>query len=218
MYVILLGPPGVGKGTQGVLLADAMGWQRVVTGDLLRSATDARTGLGLEAQRYMSAGELVPDHLIIEMVKEKLTALPAATGVLFDGFPRTEAQASAFSMMLQALGLAIDQVVVLEASDEVLIMRISGRRSCPSCGSVYNTVLAPPQTEGVCDNDGVPLVHRADDTAATVQNRLDVYHRETEPLIAYYEGSKATVHYVQSDKGVEEVQAEVSSALGLVLP
>ena len=217
MYVILLGPPGVGKGTQGVLLADAMGWQRVVTGDLLRSAKDAGAALGHQAQQYMSAGELVPDHLIIEMVKEKLTALPAGTGVLFDGFPRTEEQASAFSMMLQALGLAIDQVVVLEASDEVLTMRISGRRSCPSCGSVYNTVLAPPQTEGVCDNDGVPLVHRADDTAATVQNRLDVYHRETEPLIAYYEGSKATVHHVQSDKGVEEVQAEVRSALGLML-
>jgi adenylate kinase len=217
MYVILLGPPGVGKGTQGVLLADAMGWQRVVTGDLLRAATDARTPLGLEAQHYMSAGELVPDHLIIEMVKERLTTLRAGAGVLFDGFPRTEAQASAFSMMLQALGLAIDQVVLLDASDEVLTMRISGRRSCPSCGSVYNTVLAPPQTEGVCDNDGSPLVHRADDTAATVQNRLNVYHRETEPLIAYYEGSKARVHRVPSDQGVDEVQAEVRNALGLAL-
>ena len=215
MYVILLGPPGVGKGTQGVLLADAMGWQRVVTGDLLRAAADAGTDLGHQAQGYMSAGELVPDSLIIEMVKEKLTALPAGTGVLFDGFPRTEAQASAFSMMLQALGLAIDRVVVLEASDEVLTARIAGRRSCPSCGSVYNTALAPPQREGVCDNDGSKLIHRADDTAATVQNRLNVYHRETEPLIAYYEGSKAIVHHVPGDEGVEEVQGEVRKALGL---
>ena len=218
MFVILLGPPGVGKGTQGVLLADAMGWHRVVTGDLLRAAKDAGSALGLEAQRYMSAGELVPDHLMIQMVKEKLTALPAGIGVLFDGFPRTEAQASAFSMMLKALGLTINQVVVLEASDEVLTQRISGRRSCPSCGSVYNTILAPPQTEGVCDKDGAPLVHRADDTAATVQNRLTVYHRDTEPLIAYYEGDKATVHYVQGDMGVEEVQSEVRNALGLGLP
>ncbi len=215
MSVILLGPPGVGKGTQGVLLADAMGWQRVATGDLLRAASDAGTELGHQARGYMSAGELVPDSLIIEMVKEKLTALPAGTGVLFDGFPRTEAQASAFSMMLQALGLAIDRVVFLEASDEVLTARIEGRRSCPACGSVYNTVLAPPQQEGVCDNDGSRLVHRADDTAATVQNRLNVYRRETEPLIAYYEGSKAIVHHVPSDEGVEEVQGEVRKALGL---
>jgi adenylate kinase len=215
MYVILLGPPGVGKGTQGVLLADALGWQRVVTGDLLRTAGDAGTELGQQAQGYMSAGELVPDHLIIEMVKEKLSTLPAGTDVLFDGFPRTEAQASAFSMMLQALGIGIDQVVVLEASDEVLMERISGRRSCPSCGSVYNTVLDPPRQEGVCDNDGTPLVHRSDDTVETLQNRLDVYHRETEPLIAYYEGSKAVVHHVQSDQGVDEVRGAVRQALGL---
>ena len=215
MYVILLGPPGVGKGTQGVLLADAMGWQRVVTGDLLRAAADAGTDLGHQARGYMSAGELVPDPLIIEMVKGKLTALPAGTDVLFDGFPRTEGQASAFSMMLQALGLAIDRVVVLEASDEVLTARIVGRRSCPSCGSVYNTVLAPPQREGVCDNDGTPLFHRADDQADTVQNRLNVYRRETEPLIEYYDGSKAVVHRVPSQEGPDEVQSKVREALGV---
>ena len=215
MYVILLGPPGVGKGTQGLLLADEMGWQRVATGDLLRAATAAGTPLGHEAQGYMSSGALVPDRLIIEMVKEKLTSVPAGTGVLFDGFPRTEAQASAFTMMLQALGLVIDQVVVLEADDEVLTKRISGRRSCPACGSVYNTVLDPPQREGVCDNDGTALVHRADDTAETVQNRLSVYRSETEPLIAYYEGSKSAVHHIQSDRGKEEVQDSVREALGL---
>ncbi len=215
MDVILLGPPGVGKGTQGVLLADAMSWQRVVTGDLLRAAKDAGTPLGQQAQQYMSIGELVPDQLIIEMVKEKLAALPAGTGVLFDGFPRTEAQASAFSMMLKAMGRKIDYVIVLEASDEVLTERISGRRSCPSCGSVYNTVLAPPQREGVCDKDGTPLFHRADDTVATVQNRLNVYSTETEPLIAYYEGSRATVHHIKGDQGVDEVQGEVCQALGV---
>jgi adenylate kinase len=218
MYVILLGPPGVGKGTQGVLLADAMGWQRVATGDLLRAARDSGTALGQQAQGYMTAGELVPDHLIIEMAKEKSATLPTGTGVLFDGFPRTAAQASAFSMMLQALGRAIDQVVVLEAGDDVLTQRISGRRSCPSCGSVYNTLLDPPQREGVCNNDGTLLVHRSDDTTATVQNRLNVYRRETEPLITYYEGSNAMVHHVRSDQGVEEVQSEVRKALGLMLP
>ena len=215
MYVILLGPPGVGKGTQGVLLADAMGWQRVVTGDLLRAAKGAGTALGQEAGRYMSAGELVPDSLIIEMVKERLAGLPAGTGVLFDGFPRTEAQASAFSMMLTDLGLKIDHVVVLDANDDVLTKRISGRRSCPACGSVYNVALAPPRQAGVCDNDGTALVHRQDDNAATVQNRLNVYRRETEPLVAYYDGSKASVHYVPSDQQVGAVQGEVRGALGL---
>jgi adenylate kinase len=215
MYLILIGPPGVGKGTQGILLSDATGWERVVTGDLLRVAKDAGTPLGQQAQQYMTAGELVPDQLIIKMVQEKLATLPDGAGVIFDGFPRTEAQASAFRMMLQALGRTIDRVVVLEASDEVLSERISGRRSCLSCGSVYNTVLAPPQREGVCDNDGTPLFHRADDQADTVQNRLNVYRRETEPLIAYYEGSKAVVHHVPSEEGPDEVQGKVREALGL---
>lgn len=215
MYLILLGPPGVGKGTQGVLLADATGWERVVTGDLLRTAKDAGTPLGTQAQQYMTAGNLVPDHLIIKMVEEKLSTLSAGTGVIFDGFPRTEAQASAFTMMLEALGRTIDTVVVLEADDEVLSERISGRRSCRSCGAVYNTVLAPPKKDGVCDVDGTPLFHRADDQADTVQNRLNVYRRETEPLIEYYDGSKAVVHRVPSQEGPDEVQSKVREALGV---
>ncbi len=215
MYLILLGPPGVGKGTQGVLLADAMGWERVVTGDLLRTAKDEGTPLGNQAQQYMTAGDLVPDHLIIKMVEEKLNTLSPGTSVIFDGFPRTEGQASAFNMMLRALGRTIDAVVVLDADDEVLIARISGRRSCRSCGSVYNTVLAPPKQEGVCDNDGTPLFHRADDQADTVQNRLNIYRRETEPLISYYEGSKTVVHRVPSHEGPDEVQAKIRAALGL---
>ena len=215
MYLILLGPPGVGKGTQGVLLADATGWQRVVTGDLLRTAKDEGTPLGLQAEQYMTAGNLVPDQLIIKMVEEKLSALPDGTGVIFDGFPRTEAQASAFKMMLSSLGRTIDSVVVLDAGDQVLTDRISGRRSCRSCGSVYNTVLAPPKREGVCDNDGTPLFHRADDQPDTVQNRLDVYRRETEPLIAYYEGSKAVVHHGASEGAPDEVQGKVREALGV---
>ena len=135
--------------------------------------------------------------------------------MIFDGFPRTEAQASAFHLMLDALGWTIDGVVVLEADDEVLIERISGRRSCPTCGSVYNIVSAPPKRQGVCDNEGTPLFHRADDQVETVQNRLDVYRRETEPLISYFEASQATVHYVPSDEGPEEVQSKVRHALGL---
>ena len=215
MDIILLGPPGVGKGTQGVMLSEKMGWERLVTGDLLRVAKDAGTELGVQAQQYMTAGNLVPDQLIIKMVEEKRSTLSPGTGVIYDGFPRTEAQAAAFHLMLEALGRTIDRVVVLEAPDQVLTERISGRRSCLKCGSVYNIVFDPPKKEGVCDHDGTPLFHRADDQADTVRNRLDVYRRETEPLISYFEESKAIVHRIPSEEGPDVVQAKVREALGL---
>ncbi len=215
MYVILLGPPGVGKGTQGVLLAEGRGWERVVTGDLLRQARAEGTDLGREAQRFMDAGELVPDNVVISMVREKLTAMPAGMGVVFDGFPRTTAQASGLSMMLGELGATIDQVVVLEAEDEALVQRISGRRSCPKCGAVYNVFLAPPAEDGVCDNEGAVLQHRTDDIPETVQHRLDVYRKQTAPVIDYYEASASRVHHVDGEQIVEAVQAAVVTALGV---
>ena len=215
MYVILLGPPGVGKGTQGVLLAEARRWDRVVTGDLLRQARAEGTDLGREAQRFMDAGDLVPDNVMMGMVKEKLATLPATTGVVFDGFPRTSAQASGLSMMLRELGMKIDQIVVLEAEDASLVQRIAGRRSCPRCGAVYNVFLAPSAEDGVCDNEGAVLEHRTDDHPDTVQNRLDVYRRETEPLIEYYEASGAPVHHVDGEQSVEDAHASVTAALGL---
>lgn len=217
MHVVLIGPPGVGKGTQGVLLADAFGWERIVTGDLLRAERDAGTDLGWEAQQYMAKGELVHDELIIAIVKEKLAALTPQTNVVFDGFPRNRSQASTFSMMLQTVGLAIDQVVVLEADDDVLIKRISGRRSCPTCGALYNESLASPTREGVCDTDGAALFRRADDEPGTVRNRLEVYRRETEPLIAYYESSRAPVHHIAGGPSVEVVQTALRNAVGLNL-
>ena len=215
MYVILLGPPGVGKGTQGVLLAEAQGGERVVTGDLLRQARAQGTDLGQEAQRFMDSGALVPDNVMIAMVKEKLATLPAGTGVVFDGFPRTSAQSSGLSMMLSELGMKIDHIVVLDAEDASLIERIAGRRSCPECGAVYNISLAPPVEDGVCDNDGAVLEHRTDDHPGTVQNRLDVYQRQTAPLIEYYEASGAPVHHVDGEQSVEAVHAAVVAALGL---
>ena len=214
MYVILLGPPGVGKGTQGVRLAEAQAWERVVTGDLLRQARAQGTDLGREAQRFMDAGALVPDNFMIAMVKEKLATLPAGTGVVFDGFPRTSSQSSGLSMMLSELGMKIDHIVVLEAEDASLVERIAGRRSCPECGAVYNIFLAPPVEDGVCDNDGAVLQHRTDDDPGTVQNRLDVYQRQTAPLIEYYEASGAPVHHVDGEQSVEAVHAAVVAALG----
>ena len=215
MHVVLLGPPGVGKGTQGELLADALGWQRMVTGDLLRAQRDAGTALGQQAQGYMTRGELVPDPLIIAMVREQLATFPPETTVIFDGFPRNNSQASAFEMMLETLGLAVDQIAVLEADDDLVVERISGRRSCPTCGAVYNQSLAPPNRDGLCDKDGTALFHRADDEPETVRHRLEVYHRETEPLIAYYEGSRAAVHYIAGDQAVEVVQTALREALGV---
>ena len=215
MYVIFLGPPGVGKGTQGVRLAEAQGWERVVTGDLLRQARAQETDLGREAQRFMDAGALVPDNVMIAMVKEKLATLPAGMDVVFDGFPRTSSQSSGLSMMLSELGMKIDHIVVLEAEDASLVERIAGRRSCPECGAVYNISLAPPVEDGVCDNDGAVLQHRTDDHPDTVQNRLDVYRRQTAPLIEYYEASGAPVHHVDGEQSVEAVHAAVVAALVL---
>ena len=214
MYVILLGPPGAGKGTQGVLLAEAQGWERVVSGDLLRRARSDGTALGREAKRFMDAGELVPDDVVVAMVRDRLACLGGA-GVIIDGFPRTKAQASGLNTMLAPLGLKIDEVVVLEAEDEPLIERIAGRRSCPRCGAVYNVFLAPSSRDGVCDHDGTLLEHRSDDHRDTVQNRLDVYRHVTAPLIEYYDTSGIPVHRIDADQTVEEVQGAVAAALGL---
>lgn len=215
MYVILLGPPGVGKGTQGVLLADYLGWDRVVTGDLLRAARAQGTPLGLQAVQYMDRGGLVPDGVIIDMVREKLSSMPAELGVVFDGFPRTDAQASALAVMLETLERKIDHVVVLQGDDEVLVQRISGRRSCPECGSVYNVYLNAPQTEDVCDKDGADLIHRVDDQPDTVKHRLEVYRELTEPLIAYYEASPTPLHHVDGEGSMADVQNNVRLAIGL---
>jgi adenylate kinase len=215
MYVILLGPPGVGKGTQGVLLADHLGWDRVVTGDLLRAARSEGTPLGQQAQQYMDRGELVPDGVIIDMVREQLSSMPAELGAVFDGFPRTDAQASALTTMLGTLGREIHHVVVLQADDEVLVKRISGRRSCPKCGSVYNIFLNRPQVEGVCDKDGTELTHRADDQPETVRHRLEVYRELTEPLIKYYSGAQSQLHYVDGAGSLDEIQSNVRAAIGV---
>lgn len=218
MYVILLGPPGVGKGTQGVLLAEAYGWERVVTGDLLRAARSEGTELGQEAQRYMDAGELVPDDVMNAMVEERLAALGDDKGVVFDGFPRTDIQANDLDRTLARLGRRIDHVIVLEADDEVLVERIAGRRSCPECGAVYNVFLNPPSQDGVCDRDGSTLTHRADDQPETVRRRLEVYNQLTEPLIAFYEISDVSVSYVPGDQPVEQVQAGIQNVIRLLGP
>jgi len=214
MVVILLGPPGVGKGTQAVRLADSVGWEHVSTGDLLRAARREGTELGQKAQSFMDAGELVPDSLILDLVREHLKGIAPEAGILFDGFPRTTAQAELLQGVLEGVGRRVDRVVVFEASDEELIRRLSGRRSCPDCGAVFNVHFSPPKAEGRCDRCGTALVHRADDKAETVKNRLKVYAAQTQPLIDWYRRTDSKVVPVGAEAAVDAVQAEFRKAVG----
>jgi adenylate kinase len=214
MDIILFGPPGAGKGTQGTLLAERFGLLRLSTGDLLREAVRQGTPLGREARRYMDAGELVPDDVILGLVREYLESEGEA-GVIFDGFPRTKEQARALDALLAELGRHIEAVLVLEVADETLVRRISGRRSCPACGAVYNIHLDPPATPGKCDRCGSDLVGRADDEEATVRRRLAVYRSQTAPVIGYYErAGRARVERVPGDRTVDQVQQSLVHLLG----
>jgi adenylate kinase len=206
MVVVLLGPPGVGKGTQGVLLAEALEWERLVTGDLLRAARRDGTELGRKAQAFMDAGDLVPDGLIIQLVRERLEELPAEKGVILDGFPRTVPQAEALARSLAEVGRRVDSVVLLEAPDDVLVKRLSGRRSCPKCGRVYNVHFDPPKRDGLCDHCGTALDHRKDDAPETVRHRLEVYRELTEPLVAHYERGSVPVFRENGDRDLEAVR------------
>ena len=210
--IILLGSPGVGKGTQGVRLGRELGSAHVSTGDLLRAALREGTALGHQAREYMDVGELVPDGVIIDLVREHLGNLDAVRGVVFDGFPRTVAQAEALDEALAAAGRGVDGVVLLDASESVLFQRISGRRSSPS-GRVYNIYFDPPRREGFCDDTGEPLIHRADDQPDTVRTRLAVYDEATAPLIGYYE-SRALLARVDAEGDIDQVYNALRAAVG----
>ena len=213
LSVILLGPPGVGKGTQGAVLSDSFGWERLVTGDLLRAARLEGTDLGQKAQAFMDAGDLVPDDLVVALVQERLSQLPGDRGVVFDGFPRTVAQAEALAEALPGVGRRTDAVLLLEACDEILVKRISGRGSCPQCARVYNIHFDPPITEGMCDECGALLDHRKDDTPETVRHRLAVYQEQTRPLVSHYQDRGTPVLRVDGEGSLDEVRAAVQEAL-----
>lgn len=213
MVTIFLGPPGVGKGTQAKQLADARGWAHVSTGDLLRQARRDGTPLGRKAQGYMDAGELVPDALILDLVREHLEELGSDASVIFDGFPRTVPQAEGLARLLDELDRGVDAVLLFEAADDTLVKRIAGRRSCPGCDRVYNVHFTPPTHEGRCDACGSALTHRADDEPETVQRRLQVYRDQTEPLIAHYARLGPEPIRIDAEQPVEAVQAATAGAL-----
>lgn len=213
MVVILLGPPGVGKGTQGARLAGDLGWAHIATGDLLRGARREGTELGRKAQGFMDRGELVPDDLILDLVEKKVGELDPRTGMVFDGFPRTAPQAEGLDELLSRHDRKVNRVVVLDASDDVLVKRIAGRRSCPDCGAAYNVYFDPPRHDERCDRCGVELRRRKDDTPVTVQRRLDVYREQTEPLIRFYREGPPRMIRVDGERDVESVYSDVRDAV-----
>ncbi|MCL2426232.1 MAG: adenylate kinase [Oscillospiraceae bacterium] len=210
MRLILLGPPGAGKGTQAEVLVEKLNVPQISTGDILRAAVKNGTPVGLEAKAYMDAGDLVPDDVIIGVVKERLTADDCKNGYIFDGMPRTIAQAEA----LDAQEVIIDTVLSIEVPDEVIIKRLSGRRTCPKCGMIFHIETKKPKVEGICDACGAALVIRKDDEAETIVNRLKTYHNETEPLIDYYK-TQGKLKEVGGDLSIAEQTAEMFNALGL---
>jgi adenylate kinase len=208
MHLILLGAPGAGKGTQGSLLAERLGVPKIATGDILRLAVAAGTPLGLEARRYMDAGELVPDEVILGLVREALHGSAAQAGAIFDGFPRTVAQAEALQGILSDAGRRLDAVVALGVPADAIVERMSGRRTDPVTGDVYHLRYNPPPAE-VSDR----LVQRPDDQEETVRHRLDVYERQTAPLVDFYERTGVPVHRLDGARPIDEVQTEILSSL-----
>ncbi len=186
MRIILLGPPGAGKGTQAKMIVKDFKIRQLSTGDLLRENRRQGTDLGKEAQKFMDGGDLVPDSVILGMVAKEFKKPELKPGYILDGFPRTCPQADGLDQLLKDQDLALDHVLVLDVPDSELVRRLTARRSCSECGHIYNLVFNPPKSEGVCDHDGSPLVHRSDDTEETVVNRLKVYKDQTRPLIDHY--------------------------------
>ena len=213
MIVVLLGPPGAGKGTQAKRIEERVGLVQLSTGDMLRAAVAAGTEIGRQAQAIMEAGELVPDATMVRMIAERIEAPDCAKGCILDGFPRTIAQAEALDRMLEGKGLALDRVIEMKVDDTVLVERITGRFACAKCGEGYHDIYRRPKVEGKCDAcGGGTFDRRADDTVETVAQRLAAYNAETAPLLDYYAGTGVSAS-VDAMAPIAEVGAAVDSLL-----
>ncbi len=207
--IVLLGPPGAGKGTQAVALRDRLHVPHLSTGDLLRAAVAAGTPLGKRADDYMKAGQLVPDELVLDILRDRLSQPDARSGFILDGYPRNVEQARALEQITP-----IDAVLAFAMPEEDLLDRLTQRRNCPKCGAVYNLKTLPPKKPERCDNDGTPLQQRSDDTREAVQTRLTVYNEKTAPLLVYYR-ERDILHSIDATGTPEEVRQRIARALSL---
>jgi adenylate kinase len=202
--LIFLGAPGAGKGTQAREVATHFGIPQISTGDILRDAVKKQTPLGLAAKAKMEAGALVPDDVVCGIVEERIGEADCEKGFILDGFPRTIAQAEFVDRVLQAKGRGRPQVLDIEVDEDLLLKRLTGRRTCSVCGEIYNVHFSPPKVEGICDKDGGKLLYRADDNEATIRQRLEAYHRQTSPLIEYYR-AQGVLQEVDGNKDPETI-------------
>jgi adenylate kinase len=212
LNLVLLGPPGSGKGTQGERLQEDLRLPYYATGDILRAAVRDETELGRTAKEYMDRGDLVPDEVIIGVIAERIDSKEALDGFILDGFPRTTPQADGLDAKLEELGRRVTAVLLIDTSDEAVIRRLGGRRTCTENGHVFHVDFNPPEREGVCDLDGSELDVRDDDKPDVIRNRLDQYHAKTEPLIEYYD-QRSVLRRIQGEMSPDEVAEEVRRTL-----
>ena len=212
MRIVLLGAPGAGKGTQCKHIVARYGLLHLSSGDILRRERAEGTELGTKAREYMDSGALVPDQIIVEMMADAIKKAPDA-GFILDGFPRTVNQAAELDKSLASANQKMDAALNLQIDEHVIVQRMTGRRSCPQCGTVYHVENLKPKVEGICDNDGARLVQRPDDGAEVVANRLETYHQQTEPVIDYYKKNNSTVFDIDANNSVDEVSTLVFEKL-----
>ncbi|HEY7745788.1 MAG TPA: adenylate kinase [Desulfuromonadales bacterium] len=212
MKLILLGPPGAGKGTQAKMLTDRFGIPQISTGDILRAAVKEGTPMGVKAKAFMDAGGLVPDEVVVGIVRERLQKSDCVAGFILDGFPRTVAQADALKETLHQLGKNLDAVISLDVDVEALVERLTGRRTCKACGRGYHIKFDPPKVAGTCDKCSGELIQRDDDKEETIRKRLEIYHQQTAPLVAYYRADSLLTS-VDGMLEIDTVQQQILSAL-----
>jgi adenylate kinase len=217
LNLVLLGPPGSGKGTQGERLNADLRLPYYATGDILRAAVRDETELGKTAKEYMDRGDLVPDDVIVGVIAERIDSEEAREGFILDGFPRTTPQAEALDAKLADLGRGVSAVVLIEVSDDEVVRRLGGRRTCEENGHVFHVDFNPPKVEGICDIDGSPLIVRDDDQPDVIRKRLATYHEKTEPLVSYYEG-QGVLRRVAGEREPDEVTAELREILTAIRP
>ena len=208
MRLLLIGPPGGGKGTQAKYLIDHFDIPQISTGDMLRANIHNNTNLGKDAQKFMNSGQLVLDSIILDMMKERLTDQDCDNGFILDGFPRTIPQAEGLDSLLKSMKKQLDHVIVMDVPDNLIITRLSNRRSCKECGKVYNLIFEPPAIAGKCNNCGEDLFLRPDDNPAIIQQRLTVYHQQTKPVIKYYSDQGLT-DVIDSKGAIDEIRSNI---------